>query len=66
MLHDNGRALGKNTLIGCHNAHERLVGLRFFELRVVCNGLGQLEVGIIASIILQHIKNEALLDGLLH
>ena len=36
------------------------------HLRVVFNGLVQLVVGLVLNVILQHIKDIPLLDGLLH
>jgi hypothetical protein len=45
---------------------QRRGGLLLVQLRVVGDGLGELEEALVGRVALEHVEDEALLDGLAH
>ena len=63
--HDFG-LLGDVVRVQAHEAGQGLGGLLLVDLGVVLDGLDQPEVGLVGRVVLQHVEDEALLDGLAH
>ena len=66
VLNDDLRLLADHGWVPVDNPHKCAVCLHLLVLGVVCDGLHQFEVALEAGVVLQHVQDEALVDGLLH
>ncbi len=58
--------LGDVVRMQAHEARQRPGGLLLVHLGIVLNGLDQPVVGLVGRVVLQHVQDEAFLDGLPH
>ena len=66
VIHHDFRLVADGVLVPFHVAPQLLPGLVGVELRVVRHGLGQPVVAVDRCVVLEHVQDEPLLDGLLH
>ena len=66
VLDDDLGLLGDVGRVQVDEAGQGRGGLVLVELRVVGDGLGELEEALVGGVALEHIEDEALLDGLAH
>jgi len=66
MLHDDFNTLRDVRFVQFHEAGNLPLGVRSLTAGVVLDFFIYLIEGIVSCVVLQHIKNEALFNGLLH
>ena len=66
VLQHDFRLLGDVVGVQAHEAGERLGCLALAHLRVVRDGLDEPVVGLVGRVVLEHVEDEAFLDGLPH